>query len=38
MTTFKGDLSGVVRSSLRRLLASKQVVETHGLYSLSRRR
>jgi hypothetical protein len=30
----KGDLSEVVNLSLRKLVASKQIVETEGVYSL----
>lgn len=33
---FKGDLSATVRTTLRKLVASRQVVETDGVYSISR--
>ena len=32
----KGDLSAVVNSALRKLIASKQVIEVDGVYSLAR--
>ncbi len=31
----KGDLSEIVKSSLRKLIASKAVADTDGMYSLS---
>jgi hypothetical protein len=31
----KGDLSAVVNSSLRKLIASKKVIEVDGVYSLA---
>lgn len=33
---FKGDLSATVRTALRKLVASRQVVESDGMYSLAR--
>jgi hypothetical protein len=32
----KGDLSAVVNSALRKLIASKKVIEVDGVYSLAR--